>query len=110
MKRSISANQVISQWMSITGVSSPAEWNELIEHYSVSDIAALVKQDVLLLAGAEDHMIPIKEYQKNMDGLRNARSLSGRIFTASEEAQNHCQIGNLQLALDVILAWIAKKS
>lgn len=110
MKRSISANHVISQWMFITGVKTPAEWNALIEHYSVSDIAPLVRQDVLLLAGEKDHMIPLKEYHKNMNGLRNARSVTGRIFTTEEQAQNHCQVGNLRLALDVICHWIEQKS
>jgi hypothetical protein len=42
--------------------------------------------------------------------LTNARSLTGRIFTAEEQAQNHCQVGNLKLALDVILHWIGEKS
>ena len=106
MKRSASADHVVSQWMYITGVRTPAEWNALIEHYSVSDIAHLVHQDVLLLAGEKDHMIPLKEYHRNMAGLKDARSLTGRVFTAEEQAQNHCQVGNLQLALDVILDWM----
>lgn len=109
MKRSISANHVVSQWMFITGVKAPSEWNALIEHYSVSDIAPLVRQDVLLLAGEKDHMIPLKEYHKNMNGLRNTRSLTGRIFTAEEQAQNHCQVGNLQLAVDVIMQWMKRR-
>lgn len=109
MKRSVAADHVVNQWMFITGVSTPAEWNALVEHYSVSDIAHLVRQDVLLLAGAEDHMVPIREYQKNVDGLLNARSVSGRIFTAEEHAQNHCQMGNLRLALDTMLEWIDGK-
>ncbi len=110
MRLSVTADHVINQWMYITGSSTPAKWNRLLEHYSVSDIAGQIGQDVLLLAGAEDHMIPLKEYEKNMEGLTNARSLSGRVFTAEEQAQNHCQIGNLQLALDVILGWIDEKS
>jgi pimeloyl-ACP methyl ester carboxylesterase len=110
MRLSVSADQVVSQWMYITGASTPAEWNQLVERYSVSDIAPKIKQDVLLLAGAEDHMIPLKEYEKNMEGMTNARSLTGRVFTAEEQGQNHCQVGNLQLALDVILSWIEEKS
>lgn len=106
MKRSVSANHVISQWMAITGSSTPADWNALVQNYSVSDIADQVQQDVFLMAGADDHMIPLKEYEKNRQGLLNARSVTGRIFTQEEDAQNHCQVGNIQLALDEILAWI----
>jgi len=45
-----------------------------------------------------------------MNGYPNARSVTGRIFTSEEHAQNHCQIGNIKLALDVILEWIEEKS
>ena len=55
-------------------------------------------------------MIPLQEYHKNMGGLTNTRSLTGRIFTSEEQAQNHCQIGNLKLALDVIIDWVSEKS
>jgi pimeloyl-ACP methyl ester carboxylesterase len=110
MRRSVNADHVINQWMYVTGTRTPADWIALVQDYSVSDIASRVRQDVLLLAGAEDHMIPLKEYHKNMNGLTNARSLTGRIFTAEEQAQNHCQVGNLKLALDVILHWIGEKS
>jgi pimeloyl-ACP methyl ester carboxylesterase len=109
MRSSFAADNLINQWMYITGVSTPAEWNALLEHYSVSDVAAQIGQDVLLLAGAEDHMIPLKEYDKNRQGLTNARSVTGRVFTAEEHAQNHCQVGNLALALDVIVNWIGEK-
>ena len=96
--------------MFITNSSTPAEWNSILERYSVSDIAHRIRQDVLLLAGEKDHMIPLKEYHKNMASLTNARSLTGQVFTEAEHAQNHCQIGNLGLALDVILQWVEEKS
>lgn len=110
MKRNVNADHVINQWMYITGTGTPAEWIALMEDYSVSDIAQQVQQDVLLLAGADDHMIPLKEYKNNVRGFTNARSLKGRVFTADEQAQNHCQVGNLKLALDMILDWIEEKS
>ena len=110
MRWNVTADHVINQWMYITGTETPAEWIALLEDYSVSDVASLIGQDVLLLAGAEDHMIPLKEYHKNMGGLTNTRSLTGRIFAVEEHAQNHCQVGNLKLALDVILDWVGDKS
>jgi pimeloyl-ACP methyl ester carboxylesterase len=110
MRRSVAADHLISQWMYITDTKTPAEWVELLQHYSVSDVASRIKQDVLLMAGAEDHMIPLKEYHSNHRGLTHARSITGRVFTADEHAQNHCQVGNIKLALDVILNWISEQS
>ena len=70
----------------------------------------LVKQDVLILTGAEDHFIPLKMHDMQVKALVNARSVTGRIFTQKDQAQNHCQIGNTGLALDVMLKWLAEKS
>jgi len=54
-------------------------------------------------------MLPYKESPKNMSGLTNARSLTGLIFTTEEQPQNHCQVGNLKLALDVNLGWVGER-
>jgi len=70
----------------------------------------LVKQDVLILTGREDHFIPFKMHDMQIKALTNARSITGRVFTREEQAQNHCQIGNVGLALDVMVKWIEEKS
>jgi len=110
MSKSIATEWLINHGMYINGVDTPTEWLTLLQNYSVSDIASKVRQDVLLLAGAEDHMVPLKEYDKNRQGLTSARSVTGRVFTTEEHAQNHCQVGNLKLALDVILQWVNEKT
>jgi pimeloyl-ACP methyl ester carboxylesterase len=111
----VSMKNVAIEWlfrhgMYINGVDTPTEWLALLVNFSVVDIADKVQQDVLLLAGAEDHMVNIKELEKNRQGLTAAKSVTSRVFTAAEQAQNHCQIGNIKLALDEILKWIAAKS
>jgi pimeloyl-ACP methyl ester carboxylesterase len=70
----------------------------------------LVKQDVLILSGRGDHFIPFKMHRKQLKALTNAKSVSGRIFTKKEHAQNHCQTGNMGLALNVMAEWIEEKS
>lgn len=44
-----------------------------------------------------------------METLINARSLTGRIFTEYEQAQSHCQIGNIDLAIHYIQSWLTEK-
>jgi hypothetical protein len=68
-----------------------------------------ITQDVLLLSGRNDHFIPIKMHQKQIGALINANSIKDKIFTENEHAQNHCQIGNLKLLLDVIIDWLKTK-
>lgn len=70
----------------------------------------IVKQDVLIITGAEDHFIPLKMHYKQANALKNARSVSARIFTSEEQGQNHCQVGKIGLALEVMLKCIGKKS
>jgi len=72
--------------------------------------SVLVKQDVLILTGREDHFIPFKMHDMQIKALINARSVTGRVFTKDECAQNHCQTGNIGLALDVMSKWIEEKS
>lgn len=68
-----------------------------------------VTQDVLVLTGAEDHFIPLKLHYLQIKALENAASVTGRIFTRQEQAQNHCQVGNMGLALDTMTNWLAEK-
>ncbi|MBI9043131.1 MAG: alpha/beta fold hydrolase [Anaerolineaceae bacterium] len=67
-----------------------------------------ITQDVLFFSGEEDHFIPIRLHNRQVNALTNARSVTDRIFTKSESAQNHCQIGNIGLALDTMIDWIDK--
>jgi hypothetical protein len=59
-----------------------------------------------LISGNEDHFIPIKMHKRQVEALTNAKSVTDRIFTKEEHAQNHCQVGNIGLALDTMVDWI----
>jgi hypothetical protein len=56
----------------------------------------------------EDHFIPFKMHDMQVRALTNARSITSRIFTKEDQAQNHCQIGSLGLALDATSEWLEK--
>ncbi|MCB9107367.1 MAG: alpha/beta fold hydrolase [Anaerolineales bacterium] len=66
----------------------------------------LVDQDVLLLCGENDAFQPPKLLYKQQQALTHAQSITTRIFTKAEHADQHCQIGNIGLALDVMLEWL----
>ena len=52
----------------------------------------MLKCDVLVLAGAADLYTIF--YEDQLKALTNARSVTGRLFTAEDSADHHCQIGN----------------
>jgi pimeloyl-ACP methyl ester carboxylesterase len=105
------ANDLLTQWFvrqgkRVMGAATPAELFRAWRAYRTDEVSPLVTQDVLLLAGAADHYVPLHMLGDQVLTLPAARSVTARIFTETEQAQNHCQIGNQGLALQVILDWL----
>ena len=48
----------------------------------------------------------MEEWRDQIRMLKNARSTRARLFTPSESAENHCQVGNYGLALKTIVNWL----
>ncbi len=101
----------VSNMMYIADKKTPVDAMDVVLQLNERNLhSGLVKQDVLILTGREDHFIPFKMHDMQVKALTNARSVTGRVFTREEQAQNHCQIGNVGLALDVMVKWIEEKS
>ena len=96
----------IEQGMQVTGTRSAFEFLQMTEQFQTRDISASVGQDVLLLAGSGDHYVPMEQWHDQKRMLKNARSIMARLFTPSESAENHCQVGNYGLALRTIVKWL----
>jgi alpha-beta hydrolase superfamily lysophospholipase len=105
-KTDLLAEWVFDQGERVMGVGTPAEVLEVWQRYGTDDVSPLVTQDVLLMAGAKDHYVPLHQLGDQVLTLSAARSVSARVFTEAEQAQNHCQIGNTGLAVRVILDWL----
>jgi len=106
MKKNLAAEWVIKEGMHSTRVKTPSEFYHKYMGFTTVDISRLVRQDVLVLAGTEDVFIPVDQFYRQIEALKNARSVTARLFTRAEEAQSHCQVGNLGLALSVIFGWV----
>jgi hypothetical protein len=92
--------------MHMLGAQTPYEYVQKAGEYRTWDVSHMLQQDVLLLAGTEDFIVPLEQFYWQIEALKNVRSLTARMFTRAEQAQNHCQVGNLGLAIDVITNWI----
>ena len=102
---------MIGNLMYIANAKEPIEATDLMLKLNASNLHSdLVKQDVLILTGEDDHFVPFKMHDMQVQALTNARSVTARVFTKEEHAQNHCQIGNIGIALDVMRNWIDKFS
>lgn len=68
-----------------------------------------VTQNALLITGEKDAFQPVKLLRKQEAALTNAKSITTRVFTKAEKAHMHCQMGNLNLALNYVEQWINEK-
>jgi hypothetical protein len=97
----------IVQGMHITGTKTPWDFLTSISKSSLDNILHNVKQDILLTEGEQDHLFDIGWIHRTMRELVCARSVTARIFTAREGAEQHCQLGNTAVARHTIVRWLA---
>jgi len=88
------------------GVTSPYEFLKKIKKFQYLDVGSKISQDFLLLGATKDHFIPTEFSTPIIACLTNTKSLTYRLFTEKESAENHCNAGNTKLALDTIIDWI----
>ena len=74
--------------------------------YDLAPVADRITQDMLILGANGDHFIDYRLIGREINMLTNVKSLTFRLFTDKEDAQNHCNVGNGKLALDTICEWI----
>ena len=98
----------ITQGMHITGTTTVWDFLCAIDQQSLEGILYHVKQDVLLTEGEQDHLFDIGWVHRTMRELVCAHSVTTRIFTAREGAEQHCQVGNSALAREEIVRWLSR--
>ncbi len=96
----------VHQGMLVTGSKTPSEYLGKLPPIRTGDVSPLIKQDVLVMGGAEDFCIPLHQFYDQIRMLTDARSLTARLFTREEQGHQHCQIGNLGLQHRVIRDWL----
>lgn len=104
--RSLLLDWAIAHGMYITGTRTPIEFYRHLSHHTTRRISSRVEQDVLILAGEQDHYVPVDHFYRQRNALINARSVSSRLFTAAEGGEQHCQVGNHHLAVEEIRQWL----
>ncbi|MFP4513799.1 MAG: alpha/beta fold hydrolase, partial [Acidimicrobiales bacterium] len=67
-----------------------------------------VTQDVFVMCGEKDRFQPPRLARLQVRALTAARSVTVRTFTKDEDADQHCQMGNLDLACHELTAWLRR--
>jgi hypothetical protein len=94
------------QGMMVFGVKTPYDYLCETKKYCIAPVAGQVTQDYLVIHGQEDHFLSLAQCQGEIERMTAARSFTMRIVTPAEKGQNHCNIGNRKLMIDVFLNWL----
>ncbi len=100
---------LMKQAFHVLGCRSPHEVFLRVRDFHTRDASPLIRQDVLLMAGTQDHYVPLAQAFDQGRMLTAARSITTRIFTRDEYAQMHCHLGNFPLAIDLIESWVEER-
>jgi pimeloyl-ACP methyl ester carboxylesterase len=106
MAKSLLLDWMVKLAIHNTGLKTPYEMLRHYQKYETAGISPQLTQDVLLMAGAEDHYIPVHQLPDQIATLTHVRSLTARLFTRAEQAQNHVQVGNMGLAFRTMIDWM----
>jgi hypothetical protein len=106
MRNSLVADWGLRHGMHTTGATCPYDFLRGTKRYETASVSAAMTQDVLLLAGSGDHYVPRSQLAEQLGSLTGARSVTARLFTAAEDAANHVHVGNAELSLQVMVAWL----
>jgi pimeloyl-ACP methyl ester carboxylesterase len=88
------------------GVSDIASMGAVAQRYTLAPVASRIKQPVLILAGAEDHFIPLDQTAEFAKALVNAKSVTTQVFDRASGGAEHCQNGNMTLVHAAVFSWI----
>lgn len=86
--------------------NSPYEYAKKMNLYQMMNVADRITQDIFIVGASKDHFIDYTTVGKEIAALKNARSITFRLFTEAESACNHCNCGNVKLTFDTFMNWI----
>ena len=96
----------LNQGLLVFGVETPYDYLVKTKKFSVKPVIGQILQDYLLVVGQEDHFFSRAQLMEEIEYMKSARSFTMRVVTPAEKGQNHCNIGNRKLMIDVFMAWL----
>ncbi|MCH3963508.1 MAG: alpha/beta hydrolase [Clostridium sp.] len=102
MQGNIDLTWKINKGYEITGEATPFNLYRNFKRHSIKGIGQFINQEVLLLAGEDDQYVPISRLPQIQQELCNAGSVTTKVFTRKTGGEQHCQVGQINLAFEEI--------
>lgn len=96
----------LDQGLMVFDVETPYDYMVATKKYRVAPLTKQITQDFLLVIGQDDHFLSLDLCLDEIKYMEAARSFTMRIITPAEKGENHCNIGNRKLMIDVFLNWL----
>ena len=96
-----------AEW--VMGVSTPSEVLPAFAPYTLQDVAGRILGDVLILAGAEDHLVPLSQVGQFQATLTHAKSVTTFVYGTESGGKEHCQDGAITLWQRDFFDWLLTK-
>ncbi len=96
-----------SMW--VMGTHGRIETAEALNAYTLQHVAQRIKGDVLILAGEDDHFVPVEQVKQFEQSLIQARSVTSVIYDRESGGAEHCQLGAVTLWHAAFFDWLAQK-
>ena len=92
--------------MWVMGVSSPTQVLAAFAPYTLQGVAQRIRADVLILAGVEDHLVPLAQVEQFRTALTSARSVTAIVYDQESGGKEHCQDGAVTLWQRDFFEWL----
>ncbi len=99
----------INNGMWTLGTKNPLDTVTELQKYTLAGVAQRIKNDVLILAGVEDHFVPIEQVAQFEKALTAARSVTTKVYDRSSGGAEHCQLGAQTLWHADFFDWMLAK-
>jgi pimeloyl-ACP methyl ester carboxylesterase len=106
MQEDTTARWSTEHGMHTCGGKDPFDFFSWAKQLHLRDVSPRIKQDTLIIAGSEDHLVPSELIWEQSAALVNARSITVRVFSKLENASEHCQVTNPGVVIGEIARWL----
>ena len=105
-KNNTSLSWMLMHGQGITGEKTAYDFIRNISAHTIDRQLGLIEQSCLLLAGSQDMYVPSYRLEELKNKLVQAKSVQTSLFTEKTGGSLHCQIDNIQRALNAICQFI----
>lgn len=82
---------------------------DAFKNYKLAAVAGQIEADVLILAGTEDHFVPVSQVDDFARALTAARSVRTIVYDRASGGAEHCQMGAQSLWHADLFSWIVER-